>query len=530
MLGIANLENSICWSPWALSLRMLASERDAAATGPQPRIPNLKALFKHVEHEHFRGEGNTGITCLITDSRRVVPGAVFFAIPGLRTDGNLHVEEAVDRGAVAVVSDRPVPKHFSAGYIQVKDVRVALAEASRWFSRQPDEQLDIIGITGTNGKTTVSSLTQFLLTEAPGDTGLLGTVKYDLGRRTLPSYKTTPESVDIFAMLDQMVDAGCRRSVIEVSSHAIDQKRTQFLRVPVAAFLNLTQDHIDYHQSMEAYFETKLRLFTGEGQNRVEAAVLNMDDPWVKTVPARIPEGVRQITFGFSEGAVIRGSELEMGPAGSHFRVTWPEGSGIVETRELGVYNASNVLAALALAYAMRTDIQPLLDKVKAFPGVPGRMEKIEEGQPFNVLVDYAHTDDALRNALRMLRDVTPGKLHVVFGCGGNRDRGKRPLMTKAVLEMADFAWATTDNPRKEAPAQIFEDMREGVATDERLQFVEDRRRAISLALEAAAPGDCVLIAGKGHETFQEFADTVIPFDDRSVARDLLKLKQFRRP
>ncbi len=522
MIGLACLENSLAWSA-ALGLRF-AVNMDG---GPQrPAMPSVRTLATGLPESKLSG-GREEVTCLITDSRRVVPGALFFAIGGLHTDGNLYVEEAIGRGAVGIVSEQPVGRTKQVAWLQVPNVRSALAEVARRFYDHPDRDIDICGVTGTNGKTTVSMLLQYLLTEQPSDTGLIGTVRYDLGPRTIPSYKTTPESVDIYSMLDQMRRHQCRRAVMEISSHAIDQQRIEGLRVGCAVFLNLTRDHIDYHHSLDDYFAVKARFFTGETGNQPEAVAINIDCPYGKKLVGMIPAATRVVTFGRNPEADIRAEDIRLEAGGSRFRAIWPGGETEIFTREPGHYNVSNILAALAACHAKGMELAPLVAKIGGFPGVPGRMERVEVGQPFPVLVDYAHTDDALRNALAMLRQITPGRLLVVFGCGGNRDREKRPLMTRAVLEKADYAWATSDNPRKESVEGIFEDMRKGILQEDAIEFVEDRRRAITLAIDAAKPGDCVLIAGKGHETYQEFADTVVPFDDRLVAKEILSRRDY---
>ncbi len=528
MIGFANLENSLSWGALPLATRIAATGGGPLATTIAMPDTSLKQLFDGLTVEQMRGETRQQVTCLITDSRRVVPGALFFAVGGLRTDGNLFMEEAIDRGAVAVVSQNPAPRSCAVTYIQVQDVRTALAEVSRRFYRRPDKRLTLFGVTGTNGKTTVSMLTQHLLASDERLVGLVGTVRYDLGRRTLPSYKTTPESVDVYAMMDQMYEQGCREAVLEVSSHAIDQKRVYGMNFSYLAFLNLTQDHLDYHGDLDAYYEVKSRLFTGACGNEPKGAVVNANDPYGQRLLKQIPEGVKVVSFGLMGDYTISAENLELGPEGSRFTLHWPEGEAVVQTRLLGAFNISNILASLALCYVAGMDIRSLVKKVSTFGGVPGRMERVEAGQPYNVLVDYAHTEDALNNALTMLRSVTPGRVLVVFGCGGNRDRNKREKMTAVVQRLADQSWATSDNPRKETLESIFEDMRKGVADESKIHFVEDRRRAISLALDEARAGDCVLIAGKGHETYQEFADTVVPFDDRQVARELLELKRYR--
>ncbi|MGE9295325.1 MAG: UDP-N-acetylmuramoyl-L-alanyl-D-glutamate--2,6-diaminopimelate ligase [Puniceicoccales bacterium] len=522
MIGFACLENALSWG---MAMRTATAEGGGGA--PAGRR-TLRSLVHGIEQEKFTGNGDVPVTCLITDSRRVAPGALFFAIEGANTSGSFYVEEAIDRGAVGIVGERPPGPRMSVPYLQVKDARVALAEIAGRFFDHPDRALDLVGVTGTNGKTTVTMLTQHLLAEAPGKVGLLGTVRYDLGRRTLPSYKTTPESVDIFSMLDQMKMEGCHSAVLEVSSHAIDQQRVRGVRFPVVAFLNLTQDHIDYHRSMEEYYEVKRRLFTGETGNMPEVAVINIDDPYGQRLADELEGKVRVITFGEKDGAEFQAQEVHLSPTGSTFKLVWPHGDAYLTTELAGKYNISNLLASLAIGQGMGHDVQELIARIPSFPGVPGRMERIECDQHFPVLVDYAHTDDALRNALTMLREITPGRVLVVFGCGGNRDREKRPLMTKVAQELSDFAWATADNPRREKLSAIFQDMERGVIARDRIAFIDDRRRAISLALDEAREGDCVLIAGKGHETYQEFADTVAPFDDRQVARELLNLKKLR--
>ena len=303
--------------------------------------------------------------------------------------------------------------------------------------------------------------------------------------------------------------------------------RTYGVEVDVAAFLNLTQDHIDYHKSMESYYEVKKRLFTGEMGRCPRAAVINVDCSYGRRLLTELPAGVDVTTFGIeAEDALVRAEEVSLLPDGTVFRLTWPEGQARVTSPLLGRYNASNLLAALAIARAKGHGIESILKRVASFPGVPGRMERIDEGQDFNVLVDYAHTDDAVVHACSMLREITSGRLIVILGCGGDRDRSKRAPMLRAALDGADEVFVTSDNPRTESIEQIFADMREA-AGSEAAHYVNDRKHAISLALDLAQTGDCVLIAGKGHETYQEFDGTVIPFDDRHVARDLIRMKDF---
>jgi UDP-N-acetylmuramoyl-L-alanyl-D-glutamate--2,6-diaminopimelate ligase len=491
--------------------------------------PKLSDYIQEGEIVAARGTLDRPISGLAMDSRRVVPGSLFFALPGLRTDGGTYIDQAIDRGAVAIVTNKlPSTMPAKVTFIQVEDPRATLARVSQCYYKFPDREMQVIGVTGTNGKTTVTHLLKHLL---GGDqrVGLLGTISYDLGVRTVPSFKTTPEAIDIFGMLAQMRDAGCRQAVMEVSSHGIEQKRVLGMQFDAAVFTNLTRDHLDYHKTLDAYFAAKARLFTGEVGSTPKVAVINLDDAHGAQLASVVPAGVKVVTYGEAPEALVRAEEVALNFKNTTFKLVWPEGSMSVDSPLIGRYNVSNLLAAVATAWGLGRDPAVILARLKSFAGVSGRLERIEEGQPFNVLVDYAHTDDALHNALGMLRTITPGRLLVVFGCGGNRDRSKRPLMVRAVQEFADYSFATADNPRGESLAQIFDDMRTGVTAPEKLTWIDDRRRAISLALDMAKPGDCLLIAGKGHESYQEFADTVIPFDDRQVVRELISIKTLKR-
>jgi UDP-N-acetylmuramoyl-L-alanyl-D-glutamate--2,6-diaminopimelate ligase len=489
--------------------------------------PDLKTLFDGIEHQVLQTGTASVVTALCTDSRRVSPGALFVALGGSRTDGNLFVDEAIFRGAAAVVSEED-PGHLppKVTFIKVKSARRTLAEVAARFYGHPETSLSMIGVTGTNGKTTITTLIRHIFESVNRHAGLLGTVAYVMGRRSLPAARTTPESSELFSMLSQMVTEGCTDAVMEVSSHGVIQNRVWNIPYKVAAFTNLTQDHIDYHKTMEAYFDAKSRLFDGRNGKTPEVAVINIDDAWGRRLAASLPSSVKVLRFGESLAADFRADALSMSATDTRFTLISPEGTMTVESPLLGRYNVSNVLCALACAYASGVSIADAVKSLASFPGVPGRMEKVDCGQDFNVLVDYAHTPDALHNALSMLRPITRGRVLVVFGCGGNRDRLKRPLMTNAVQAESDESWATADNPRNETVTGIFDDMKGGVIRPDAIHWIEDRRRAIHLALSAAKAGDSVLIAGKGHETYQEFSDTVATFDDRVVARELLWLRQ----
>jgi UDP-N-acetylmuramoyl-L-alanyl-D-glutamate--2,6-diaminopimelate ligase len=487
----------------------------------------IKSLMDGLDATIIQNGASATVNALCTDSRRVSPGALFFALGGSRTDGNLFIEEAIFRGAAAVVSaEAPGRIPPKVTFIKTNDARKTLAEVAARFYAHPEKALTMVGVTGTNGKTTITTLCRHMMEEVGQKTGLLGTVAYIMGRRSLPAARTTPDSAELFNMLAQMRDEGCTTGIMEVSSHGIDQFRVWNVPYKVAAFTNLTQDHIDYHKTMEAYFDVKTRLFDGRNGCAPQVAVINIDDPCGRRLIAKLPQGVRVVRFGESLASDFRADALSMRENGTSFTLICPEGTIEVESPLLGRYNVSNVLCALAVVNATGIPVARAVESLKNFTGVAGRMERVDCGQDFNVLVDYAHTPDALHNALTMLRPITRGRVLVVFGCGGNRDRLKRPMMTREVQSEADEAWATADNPRSETVAGIFDDMKGGIIRPDSIHWIEDRRRAIHLALNAARSGDSVLIAGKGHETYQEFSDTVATFDDRVVARELLRLRQ----
>jgi UDP-N-acetylmuramoyl-L-alanyl-D-glutamate--2,6-diaminopimelate ligase len=491
---------------------LVAAFRSLPKTRTRPADPVSQRIFKmapkisdYVRDGEFltsKGDLDRPISGLAMDSRRVVPGNLFFALPGRRADGSSFIDEAIQRGAVAIVGERlPAVTATRVTYLQVADARRALAQVAQRYFKFPDKALELIAVTGTNGKTTVTNLIKHLLSTPTQRVGLVGTVNYDLGARIVPSYRTTPESLELFGMLAQMRDAGCRQAAMEVSSHGIDQQRVLGMQFGVAVFTNLTRDHLDYHKTLEAYFEVKSRLFNGGTGGAPRAAAINVDDAYGRRLAAEVPRHVRVVTFGESPDAVVRAENVRLNFKSTSLTLVWPEGRLDIESPFIGRYNVSNLLAAFAACYALGRDPAVIGLRLKSFPGVSGRME---------------------------LRAITPGRLFVVFGCGGNRDRTKRPLMTAAVQEYADFAWATADNPRNEALAQIFADMKTGVIAAGKIAFVEDRRHALSLALDAAREGDCLLVAGKGHETYQEFADTIVPFDDRQVVRELIGIKSIK--
>lgn len=476
---------------------------------------------------HNKLNEKTCIKGITLDSRKVIPGFCFFAVAGYSTDGHQYIQEAIKRGAVVIVTEKDlseVESFKNTVWIQVADIRKALAQAARAFYCFPDRFLEVVGVTGTNGKTTVSCLIHYFLKQFESVAGLLGTIHYDVGSRTLPSSKTTPEASDVYELFSQMVAYQCKRVVMEISSHALTLKRIYGLEAKIGVFLNLTRDHLDFHQDMENYYQSKLKLFNGENGSMPKIAVVNVDDSYGKRLVEDLPKEVEVLTFGLKEArASLRATEVKLAANGLEFQlIGWGERPIAVKSALLGYYNVSNILAAFGVAKVLGLKQEFVAEELLAFQGVPGRMQPVSVGQSFNVLVDYAHTDDALENALKMLREITSGRLLVVFGCGGNRDRQKRGLMTAAVQRYADFTFATSDNPRHEAQSVIFEDMKEGVLSPSTIAFISERRLAIYEAIKEARSGDCVLIAGKGHEAYQIVEDTVFPFDDALVAEELL--------
>jgi UDP-N-acetylmuramoyl-L-alanyl-D-glutamate--2,6-diaminopimelate ligase len=492
----------------------------------------LRSLVDQLAGAVVAGPLDREITGLAYDSRRVTPGMMFVALTGQHVDGHDYIQGAVERGAAAVVCEQNgfVPERTTR--IKVTDTRVALARAAAQFYGHPSTRLQVIGITGTNGKTTVAFMIRQLLEAAGVRTGLLGTIRYEIGERVIPAQRTTPEALEIQQLQAQMLRAGCRACVMEVSSHALEQRRILGVDFDAAVFTNLTQDHLDYHGTMAAYYAAKRKLFTQVEQgSKRGVAVINTDDAYGQ----RLAQETRTdlvLSYGLAETATLRAANIQLGPnatrmlmatSGRHFDCCLPL---------IGRHNVYNALAAVGAGLALKIDVSTIRRALNRLAPVPGRLEQVKAGQPFGVFVDYAHTDDALRNVLITLREITSGRLLVVFGCGGNRDAGKRPKMGRIAAELADVAVITSDNPRTEKPEAIAEQIEAGFRAVRRGDYrVElDRRRAIDQILRLAGARDTVLIAGKGHETYQEFEDTMVPFDDRMYARRTLADLGFNSP
>lgn len=457
--------------------------------------------------------GDVEITHLAYDNRRVEPGTLFFCVPGFTRDGHDFAPDAIARGAVALVVERPLG--LGVPEVQVQSVRAAMAPAAANFYGDPTKDLAAVGITGTNGKTTTAFLTRALLEAGGSRTGLLGTVTSIVGGQNRAVERTTPEAIELQATFRNMLDAGDTACVMEVSSHALELHRADAIHFAAAIFTNLTQDHLDFHPTMEDYFLAKRRLFT-ECETTVK--IVNVDDPYGRRLADELGDAV---TFALDHPATYRAHDVHTSLTTSRFTLRSPDGEFRVSSPLPGRFNVSNVLGALAAARALGVSAQTCVEAIATAGQVPGRFQRVEVGQDFAVLVDYAHTPDSLENVLQAARGLTDGRLHVVFGCGGDRDRGKRPLMGEIAVRLADRVIVTSDNPRSEEPEAIIEEILAGTGPD--VEHDADRRAAIAHAIAGAGPGDVVVIAGKGHEQGQEFqGGRKIPFDDVTVAGEAL--------
>ena len=466
-------------------------------------------LLHDLPHEIVRGQLTSTITGLAYDSRRVTPGTAFIALPGTRVNGNDFAATAIDLGASLIITDQAGEFHGETAVVRVGNPRTAMAQLAARFHGEPAAQLHLIGITGTNGKTTVAFIVRELLRGGGRRCGLIGTVEYDLGDRIIPAARTTPESLELHAYFAGMVHSGCELCVMEISSHALGQHRVAGLEFQTTAFTNLTQDHLDYHGDMDRYFSAKRTLFAqqpDDGQRLVNADSL---------FGQRLAGEFSATTFGEVDSD-LQITQLKLGQQQSEFTFDGVD----FKMPLIGRHNVSNAAAALGIVRATGMELAESVSLLANLPPVPGRLESLNEGQPFAVYVDYAHTDDALRQVLTTLREITPGSLRVLFGCGGNRDTGKRRKMGEAAAALADDILITTDNPRRENPHLIAEQVAEGCPGKGRIEL--DRARAIDEILREAKAGDTVLLAGKGHETYQEIEDIVMPFDDRQQARAVL--------
>ena len=461
----------------------------------------LTRIAESLSPSQIVGDARVEIEDLAHDTRAVGPGALFFCVRGARFDGHDLAERAIQAGAAALVVEHPVASRVPQ--VVVADAREAMAAAAATFFGRPTDELEVAGVTGTNGKTTTAFLVYSILEAAGRRPGLIGTVESRVGGEARPAVRTTPEAIELQRSFREMLDAGDRSCALEATSHGSQLKRLDGVQFAALAFTNLTQDHLDLHGTMEAYFEAKRRLFL-EGR---PPAAINVGDEWGRRLADDRPDA---LTYGFAEDAELR-----------------PEALTGIDLKLKGRFNVENALAAMATGRLLGVDEQAIARGLEAVDGVPGRFEAVDEGQPFTVIVDYAHTPDSLENVLTTARELTSGRVLCVFGCGGDRDREKRPMMGRIASELADLAIVTSDNPRSEDPGAIIDEILAGTPSNTVLQgqmeVVPERRDAIGLAVESAEAGDVVVIAGKGHEQGQQFRDRTVPFDDRDVAREALR-------
>ena len=491
----------------------------------------LAALHGQVEVQDQRGDVNRPVSGIADDSRAVTGGSLFVAVKGERVDGHDFVEQAIKAGAGAVIAQAVVASG-SVPFVRVADSRKALGLLGSRFYGDPSARLKMIGVTGTNGKTTTTYICKSLLEGIGRRVGLIGTVGYQIGQEIFPASHTTPGALDLQQLLAKMVEAGLNAAVMEVSSHALALDRTSGCEYDVAVFTNLTQDHLDFHHTMDEYYEAKLRLFTGlaGGQKVGKRAIVNLDDPRGKSIQAACPVPVWGYAIQNQADLKAEGVRLSLG--GTTFTAATPSGTFTVESRLVGEHNVYNLLAAIGVALHDGATIDQIREATAHLANVPGRFERVSSGQDFTVVVDYAHTDDALIRLLTAAQALKTDRIITVFGCGGDRDRGKRPKMGRAAVEYSDVVVLTSDNPRTEDPMAILREVEVGVreALEHRshvqYRLVPDRREAIGAAIREAHRGDMVLIAGKGHEDYQIVGTKKFHFDDREVAREAIQQLQ----
>jgi UDP-N-acetylmuramoyl-L-alanyl-D-glutamate--2,6-diaminopimelate ligase len=504
------------------------NEARMTQSGSARAAVRLAKLLRGIDTRAAAAHGDLEVSELAYDSRLVKPGTLFFAIRGEQTDGNRYVLDAVGRGAVAVISEQENPGALPAEFpwIQVADARKALAISAANYYMRPAEVLKLIGVTGTNGKTTTSYLVDSILRAAGCEVGLLGTIGYRLVRERFPAPNTTPESLDLQRYLGEIVRAGGTHAVLEASSHALAMNRLWGCPFAVAIFTNLTRDHLDYHKTLEEYFAAKRRLFEGTGAAAPVIGVINHDDEYGQNL---LGMASRTLTYGLEPGADITARKPAFSLSGIEFAAETPAGKIEIRSKLIGRHNVYNILAAIGTGVALDLPKEVIATGIAQLSAVPGRFDRIDVGQPFLVVVDYAHTDDALRNLLATAKELNPnGRIVTLFGCGGDRDRTKRPLMGEVAGHASDVVVLTSDNPRSEDPLLIINDVIVGVQRTKAKLFVEpDRQKAIEVALDEARSGDIVLLAGKGHETYQVLRDRTIEFDDREVARAVLRHRGF---
>ena len=491
----------------------------------------LSDLFRGVETVLPNAADRIEIQQLSCDSRKIEKGALFFALQGAKADGNAFIPDALKRGAVAVASNEPAPPKFPGGvaWIQVREARKALASAAANFFDHPANALQLVAVTGTNGKTTTTTLVDAIIKASGATTGLFGTIAYHTPLGDYPAPNTTPESVDLQGFLAEIRDAGGRHAVLEASSHSLSMDRLWGCHFQAAVFTNLTREHMDYHKTFEDYFAAKRRLFEGTGAGAPDVGVLNTDDSYGRQLAGLAKTTVR---YGLELEADITTKKFQLSFEGLSFTAQTPNGKFEVKSRLVGRINVYNLLAAIGAGQALGFSNEIIQKGIQNLESVSGRFQRIDMGQPFLVIVEYAHTDDALENLIRTARELNPeGRIITLFGCGGWKDRTKRPVMGEVTGRLSDLTILANDNPRTEDPLKIISDIVVGLQKTAGKYLIEpDREKAIGMAMDEARASDLVLLAGKGHENYQILAERTLEFDDREVARRALRERGFEGP
>jgi UDP-N-acetylmuramyl-tripeptide synthetase len=485
------------------------------------RIMDLSEMLTQIPGAKIRGNPHVHIRGICYDSRQAREGSLFVALRGKNSDGLRFISDAIGRGAVVVATEETASTDQDCVLLEVADARRFLADISRVFFEDPSAKLKLVGITGTNGKTTTSYLIDSIIRQAGYASCLIGTTGAKIGSRTFATKLTTPESSDLTRLLSDALGAHCSHGVVEISSHALVKKRVFGIKTPIGVFTNLTPEHLDFHRDMEDYYQAKRSLFSQDGRNEVQQAVINIDDPYGERLMQEVQCAV--LSFGVRHDAAIRliSSRKEIDGTGLH--VATPLGETHIESELIGDVNIYNILGAVTAAVALGLDLETIRQGVEALKRVPGRLEPLDFGQPFTVIIDYAHTPDALEKLLQVAAELPHGRILTVFGCGGDRDRTKRPVMGEIAGRLSDYVVLTSDNPRTEDPIQIIREIEPGLKrTDTEYSLVPERREAIAQAIFMAGSDDVVVLAGRGHEEYQVIGNESVSFNDCAVARELI--------
>lgn len=491
----------------------------------------LKKLLKEIPFKQFKGSKEIEITGICANSKLVSPGNLFIARKGRVEDGSQYIPEAIAAGAAAILTDILDPSLKDVAQIIHPDVASLEGLIAAHYYQFPSDEMLMVGVTGTNGKTTTTFLVKHLLDQLEGPCGLIGTIEYIIGQHRYQATRTTPDVTSNHKMLREMVLQGCRSAVMEVTSHALDQGRVQNINYDIAIYTNLTLDHLDYHQTMENYCAAKNKLFrslTPSQKKKIKWAIVNVDSPWHERILEGCP--AKTLTYSIATPADLMARKIELSPNGTNFEVVYQGQTYLCKIPLVGRFNVYNSLAAIAVGLIRKAPMETILDILSQAPSVPGRLQPVPNPRNLKIYVDFAHSDDALLNVLDCLQELKKGRLITVFGCGGDRDQTKRPKMAQVAEEYSDIAIVTSDNPRSEDPQEIARQVMKGFKHPDRHLVELDRRNAIAKAIELAGPDDMILIAGKGHEAYQIFAHKTIEFDDAKVASQLCQLEAMKKP